>query len=78
MCEGSKVTWAAENATAVKMAGGAVKLIKENLTIVGVLLGLAIALFALRTTPTPLSSPQNFDALAQGGRPVLVEFYSNF
>ena len=65
------------NGAVVQIAGGAVKLIKENLIVATVMLILAIAFFALRTTPTPLASMQDFDALTQGGQPVLVEFYSN-
>jgi hypothetical protein len=41
-------------------------------------LALALVFLYLRTTPTPLSTLLDFEALTQGGQPVLVEFYSNF
>jgi hypothetical protein len=54
------------------------KVIRGNWAVVVTILALAAAFLCLRTTPTPLSSIQDFDALTQGGQPVLVEFYSNF
>ena len=61
------MTRASGNGVRLRMAGGAVKLIKENLIVAAVLVALAITFFVLRTTPTPLASMQDFDALTQGG-----------
>ncbi len=65
------------NGAVVQVARGAGKVIKENLIVAAVLVVVAIAFLILRTSPTPLASVQDFDALTQGGQPLLVEFYSN-
>lgn len=38
---------------------------------------LALGNLLLRTTPSPLETPDQGEALLQGGIPTLVEFYSN-
>jgi hypothetical protein len=45
--------------------------------VIVILLGLVAGYFLLWTTPSRLASVQEFDALAHGSRPILVEFYSN-
>jgi hypothetical protein len=54
------------------------KVIRGNWVVALTFLALVVVFLYLRTTPTPLSSTQDFEAMTQGGQPVLVEFYSNF
>jgi len=37
----------------------------------------AVAFWALRTSPTPVASVDEVQAMLEGGQPTLVEFYSN-
>ena len=52
-------------------------LIRENALLIIVLLGMVGAFVLLRTKGTELESADEFEALLAGGRPVVVEFYSN-
>lgn len=38
---------------------------------------IAVAFWALRTSPTPVASVDEVQAMLQSGQPTLVEFYSN-
>ncbi len=38
---------------------------------------IAVGFFVLRTSPTPVGSLEEFDALLQAGKPTLIELYSN-
>ncbi len=51
--------------------------IKENLPLIAVLFILIAAYFFLRTRPSPVESLDEFNALITGGKPVVVEFFSN-
>ncbi len=51
--------------------------LRENLPLLLVLLILATAYFLLRNRPSPVASLEEFNALVNGGKPVVVEFFSN-
>jgi len=51
--------------------------VKENLSLIVVVFILVAAYFLLRNRPSQLNSLEEFNALIAGGRPVVVEFFSN-
>ncbi len=51
--------------------------IRENLPVILVLAILIAAYFLLRNRPSPVGSLEDFNALISGGKPVVVEFFSN-
>jgi hypothetical protein len=51
--------------------------IKQNLAPLIVILVLILAYFLLRNRPSSLSSIEEFNTLVNGGKPVVVEFFSN-
>ena len=55
----------------------AVSALRENLFYI-LLFGLiGVGFVVLRTTATPITSVAELDALLQGGKPSLIELYSN-
>lgn len=57
--------------------GVVARLLRENLVLILVLVGLVAGYFILRTEPSDLGSMAELEALLHGGRPVLVELYLN-
>jgi hypothetical protein len=57
--------------------GIAKKLLRENWLILLVVSAVAVAFLALRTTESDVGSIAQVNAMLAGGRPTLVEFYSN-
>jgi hypothetical protein len=53
--------------------------LRANWLLVAILVGLALAFFFLRTSPTAgMDSLATLDGSLKGGRPTVLEFYSNF
>jgi len=67
-----------KNSAAGAIAQGIGRLFADNWLAVVVILALLTGYLYFRTPPSDLSSVEEFEAITQGGRPVLLEFYSNF
>ncbi|MGD8623451.1 MAG: hypothetical protein PVF47_10530 [Anaerolineae bacterium] len=50
---------------------------RDNWLFLLVVGAIAVAFFALRTSPTPLQSMDEVQAILEDGQPTLVEFYTN-
>jgi hypothetical protein len=59
------------------MAQQLLELLRQNVLLLIVLVGLVGAFLLLRTRSTPVASVDEFDALLASGQPVIIEFYSN-
>ncbi|MDD3829103.1 MAG: hypothetical protein PHY79_24295 [Anaerolineae bacterium] len=60
-----------------RVAGGALRLLRENWLFLLIIGALGIALLALRTPGSDVSSLEEVEAILTGGQPTVVEFYSN-
>jgi len=50
---------------------------RENWLTIAVIAALMVGYLALRTSPTPFASLDEFNASLAEGRPTVVEFYAN-
>jgi hypothetical protein len=61
------------------MMTGLLEWLRLNWLLLTVVVGLVLAFVLLRTPPTPgFNSTQDLDSVLTAGRPVVLEFYSNF
>jgi hypothetical protein len=67
-----------EDNGALAVTQGIVRMLAGNWLAAVIILALVMGYLYLHTTPSDLSSVEEFEAVTQGGRPVLLEFYSNF
>ena len=56
---------------------GLLQFIRSNVVAIAIVIALLAGYFLLRTTPSDLSSIEELQAIMNGGKPVLIEFYSN-
>jgi hypothetical protein len=61
----------------MSMSKAVLSFLKENLFVLAVLAAIVVAFVVLRTPPSDVQSPEELQVLLAGGRPVLVELYSN-
>jgi hypothetical protein len=61
----------------VRFAHGVLRIVRESWLVLLVVGALVVAFLALRTSASAVSSVAEVDAILTGGRPTLLEFYSN-